>query len=828
MIVNRDYVTHLHPLTILWSFELIIMGVFLLVCVVRIFSQHPKLKVLYDFSLAAVGFISLWLLWASWTWTVPALFLQTRRTLVPFTCFSTLLAHCTVKPGVISQFHKHNIGALSLATDGHDMILDSLIGMCWCFLYVPQQQQQQQNNNNTKTGTMLFAGFLTGLVYSLNSFEVVTDTQVILAVLVVLGVGLFMSWSFSARFSAALRRTILDSRWFAEKAAMVVNMQRDAVEQAADFIEEETRPARKQSSNAFAQIMSVFTGGNDEEEEYTEEELRTPFIRRDSSATDESLDSQNRPPTYSPPFVQQDADGRPDSPPVTLPPTGHVSFNTSKSKRKGILKFNTKSKKGGMTRKSSVLVIKDALSNVMNEVMSPSPSALQSPTLSPSSRRKMKDDKSEVNSNRSSRTQSPLTLASLLASRSRGSGGKKTPRSRSPQLSVTSQDTAPSYRWTSLPTSPVERPDNSPARQPSLLLPNQNLLSRESDVSPQDSSELLAPPVRSRLSGMRTLLGDEKQPDKDDRFKENDDSDEIGLISSGLFKEFANMAEMVDDDEYQHLINHQQQQMNLNGSLLQFDSFRKTASIDTELFPSGLIGSDGTPITTPSVNTLQLPVEIWSRIGIPPSPNSLDDSPLNDLLQGIPRVESISAVKRRQTSPTPPSNQLTQVPRIGSAAMPPISPLRSPMQFGVDVPQRRASEGKSQPYLRSSSSLDNMISPVQSPKHRSTDTSPELSPQHKTERSEEQYSNGAGTPNYVALPRRSSGIPVGQLSPKSPRTEMLHSPSRRGSASSKSPKNGYGQAPPSPARGSSNPLIAGALEEADKLLAAIQLAPSVC
>eukprot|EP00659_Diplonema_papillatum_P013048 gene13048-20125_t len=197
-LVNIAYMKAGHPLVILWGMEFASMGFWIVVCLCRVFPvRSPRLRRLYHAAVLQLGFVSLWLIWAAWAWTVPAMFLETRRALVPFVAFTTLIAHCLLKPGVIASLRENNLGVFgAIEVEGQEMLLDAV------------------------AGTACFAAFLTALVYALNSFEVVSDTQLVLAVLVVLGVGFFMSWSLTGRFAAALRKTVSESAERAGALAM--------------------------------------------------------------------------------------------------------------------------------------------------------------------------------------------------------------------------------------------------------------------------------------------------------------------------------------------------------------------------------------------------------------------------------------------------------------------------------------------------------------------------------------------------------------------------------------------------------------------------------
>eukprot|EP01064_Diplonema_japonicum_P010094 TRINITY_DN17450_c0_g1_i1.p1 TRINITY_DN17450_c0_g1~~TRINITY_DN17450_c0_g1_i1.p1 ORF type:complete len:1487 (+),score=338.53 TRINITY_DN17450_c0_g1_i1:62-4522(+) len=298
VVVNREYVDHFHPLVSLWIIEVASIGFWFLACSLRLLpGTHRILKVVYDVAVMQLGFVSLWHIWAAWAWAVPAMFLETRRTLVPFTCFSTLLAHCIMKPGVISNFPVIKV----TVQDSQDMLLDSLIS------------------------TALFAGFLTGLVYALNSFTVVTDTQMILAVVVVLGVGVFMSWSLSGRFAAALRRTVSES---AEKAGAIaldmVNKRaqgngndsrevREALNDLADD-QKQSKMTRKQSTNFDYRKLAVLITGKEEEEERDDSALN-PLIPATTTQTTDSEESKMN--TYSPPALEVE---KPQSPRIQPQP----------------------------------------------------------------------------------------------------------------------------------------------------------------------------------------------------------------------------------------------------------------------------------------------------------------------------------------------------------------------------------------------------------------------------------------------------------------------------------------------------------------------------
>eukprot|EP01059_Diplonema_ambulator_P035292 TRINITY_DN8246_c0_g1_i1.p1 TRINITY_DN8246_c0_g1~~TRINITY_DN8246_c0_g1_i1.p1 ORF type:complete len:1343 (+),score=85.04 TRINITY_DN8246_c0_g1_i1:67-4029(+) len=321
VIVNRAYVGHLHPLVSLWIVEVTSIGVWFFACTTRFIpGLFRRTKLFYDIGVLQLLFISLWLIWAAWSWTVPAVFLETRRTLVPFTCFSTLLAHCIMKPAVISNFPVIKVPVI----DSQDMLLDALIS------------------------TVLFAAFLTGLVFALNAFEVVTDTQMIFAVVVVLGVGVFMSWSVSGRFAAALRRTVSES---AEKAGAIamdmVNKHRERENSEAREVLDhgvDDKPGSRKSSAFDYRKLAVLISGRDDDDENI-----NPLIPKNNSGPDGETGNDLAPP-YSPPVLEKDV----------------------KPKKKGILKNSEsrmKRKSSATTQGKTTEMLATFASEVINDVL---------------------------------------------------------------------------------------------------------------------------------------------------------------------------------------------------------------------------------------------------------------------------------------------------------------------------------------------------------------------------------------------------------------------------------------------------------------------------
>ena len=327
VIVNYEYVYYGHPLVILWSVEITVIGLWYISCLLRLLPVRSKAtKRFYEAMVFVLCYVSLWLLWAALVWSLPSIVLETRRTLVPFVCYCTLLAHTILKPGLISTSQVANSGMFEVAVmDTQEQLLDSLIG------------------------TAVFAFFLTLLVYSLNNLAVVTDTQVILAIVVVVGIGFFMSWSLSGRLSAALRRTLAEvtekvSTFVAELLARRTQQTNDTIETTNEEMRKKFHQVHDQvhdgieknvnEHNALVQKVGQLLSGDsypdvpdltaplqpeDEEEEYEEsEDLDLPpelsstrpegavrLPRSKTAAHNSSLRSDGMHSSYVPPSLSE-------------------------------------------------------------------------------------------------------------------------------------------------------------------------------------------------------------------------------------------------------------------------------------------------------------------------------------------------------------------------------------------------------------------------------------------------------------------------------------------------------------------------------------------
>eukprot|EP01062_Namystynia_karyoxenos_P056621 TRINITY_DN4754_c3_g1_i1.p1 TRINITY_DN4754_c3_g1~~TRINITY_DN4754_c3_g1_i1.p1 ORF type:complete len:1712 (+),score=321.91 TRINITY_DN4754_c3_g1_i1:612-5138(+) len=252
VVVNTEYVT-VHPLTALWSAECGVIGVWTAVCVLRCLpisccsglSGKPYMKWLYDVNVVILGFLTLWLLWSAFCWSFAAIFLETRRTIVPFVSFFALLLYAIVKPGVLNQINATTKRVKLYNAQDDDVLLDLIIN------------------------TFFLAAFLTVTIVVLNSFDYVTDTQIIFSVIIIVGITFFMNWSVGSRAIATLQTWAGD---LVQKfRSVVLGESADDAQSASgkgSDVESSASPAAGSGSPhrpvaaAFAALRAAFTRGD--------------------------------------------------------------------------------------------------------------------------------------------------------------------------------------------------------------------------------------------------------------------------------------------------------------------------------------------------------------------------------------------------------------------------------------------------------------------------------------------------------------------------------------------------------------------------------------